>query len=66
MSIWKRTGVHKKPIYVGKISSDHGYRGHKARSIALDCGEAVQRIFRSRQNMYLFLHTRALWCEVII
>jgi hypothetical protein len=52
----EREGMHKKPIYGGRIDFDHEDRGSNARCICRN-GDSRSRVhFGAAQDMDLFLH----------
>jgi hypothetical protein len=57
----KRAGMHKKPIYGGRIYSDHGNRRGNARCIPGNGDSKTNVHFGAAQDMALFLHTRPLF-----
>jgi hypothetical protein len=57
----ERAGMHKKPIYGGRIDSDHGDRRGNAWFIPGNVDSRTIVHCGAAQDMALFLHTRPLF-----
>jgi hypothetical protein len=59
----ERAGMHKKPIYGGRIYSDHGNRRNNDWCIPEKGDIKTKVLCGAAQDMDLFLHTRPLFVE---
>jgi hypothetical protein len=57
----ERAGMHKKPIYGGRIYSDHGNRKSTAWCIPGNGDSKIKVHCEAAQDMDLFLHARPLF-----